>query len=114
MEAKRVVHCEACGAGHQVERILIGPSGTPIRCGHCKAVFSVTPDDESKLNSPVVWIVRDPTGNSTPFSQLGVLQRMILEGRAAPDWELSRFGEPWKVLFDIEGLRLFFERAKLP
>lgn len=111
MDTKRIVYCEACGAGHEVERILIGPQGTPIRCGHCRAEFSVIPDDESKLNSPVVWIVRNPQGNSTPFNRLGVLQQMILEGRARPDWELSRFGEPWKPLFEIEGLRIFFERA---
>jgi predicted Zn finger-like uncharacterized protein len=114
MEAMRVVHCEACGAGHEVERILIGPKGTPIKCGHCQAVFSVIPDDESKLSSPVVWIVRDPEGKSTPFNCLGVLQKMILDGQARPDWELSRFGEPWKVLFEIEGLRVFFERASIP
>ena len=113
MDTTRIVHCEACGAGHEVERILIGPKGTPIRCGHCQTVFSVIPDDESKLSSPVVWIVRDPAGNSTPFSRLGVLQKMILDGRAGPDWELSRFGEPWKPLFEIEGLRVFFERASI-
>jgi len=113
MEATRVVHCSECGAGHEVERILIGPEGTPIRCGHCATVFRVFPDDESKLKSPVVWIVRDPEGRSIPFSRLGVLQKMILEGEARPDWELSRFGEPWRPLFEIEGLLVFFERASL-
>jgi len=113
MEPTRIVHCEACGAGHEVERILIGPEGTPMRCGHCSAEFSVSPDDESKLSSPVVWIVRDPDGKNTPFNRLGVLQKMIIDGEARPDWELSRFGEPWKPLFEIEGLRIFFERASI-
>jgi hypothetical protein len=111
MEATRIVNCDQCGAGHELERILVGHGETPVRCGHCGAVFEISPEDETKLNSPVVWIIRDPGGNSTPFSRLGVLQKVILEGRAGPDWELSRFGESWKPLGEIEGLRIFFERA---
>ena len=111
METTRIVNCEQCGAGHELERILIGPGGTPVRCGHCGTVFEITPEDEKMLNSPVVWIVRDPSGNTTPFSRLGVLQKVILDGRAGRDWELSRFGGAWKPLGQIEGLEIFFERA---
>lgn len=111
MEPTRIIHCNRCGAGHELERILIGPAGTPVRCGHCGTVFEVTPEDETMLNSPVVWIVRDPSGATTPFSRLGVLQKVILDGRAAPDWELSRFGGAWKRLGEIEGLKPFFDRA---
>jgi len=105
------VRCDRCGSGHSLERILIGPHGTPVRCAHCANVFLVSSEDETKLQSPVVWLIRDPSGNTTPFSRIGVLQRVILEGRAGPDWELSRFGESWRRLGEIEGLRMFFERA---
>jgi len=114
MQTKRLVHCPACGAGYEVERILIGPEGTPVRCAACKAVFAVYPEDESRMGSAVVWILRDPQGNTTPFRRLGVLQKMILEGLVAPDWELSRFGESWRPLFEIEGLRACFARAPAP
>ncbi len=107
----RIVHCDRCGSGHELERILIGPHGTPIKCGHCSHVFQVSPEDEAKLKSPVVWLIRDPSGSTTPFSRIGVLQKVILEGRAGPDWELSRFGESWRKLGEIDGLKLFFERA---
>lgn len=107
----RDVECDACGSRYQVERILIGPSGTPIKCAHCANVFTVLPEDESKLRSPVVWIVRSPEGESTPFSRLGQLQQMIIEGRAQRDWRLSRFGEKWQALGEIQGLATFFDRA---
>ena len=107
----RTIECERCGSRYEVECILIGPEGTPIKCAHCRTVFDVFPADESKLRSPVVWIVRDTEGNTTPFSSLGVLQQMILEGTATRDWQLSRFGESWKPLGEIAGLELFFSRA---
>ena len=112
MESTRIVECDACGAGHELERILIGPDGTPVRCAACGHVFTVTPEDERQMRSPVVWIVRDPAGNTTPFRKLGVLQKMILEGAVSPDWQLSRFGESWRPLRAIAGLKPFFARAE--
>jgi hypothetical protein len=53
-------------------------------------------------------MVKDLNGNTTPFSKLGVLQRVIMNGHAKPDWELSRFGEAWQKLGDIDGLKMFF------
>jgi predicted Zn finger-like uncharacterized protein len=111
MQTRRLVLCTTCGAGYEVERILIGPEGTPVRCAACGTVFPVHPEDETLVKSAVVWILRDRSGNTTPFRRLGVLQKMILEGRAAADSELSRFGESWKPLGEIEGLRACFERA---
>ena len=107
----RMLQCDDCGSTYEVERILIGPEGTPIRCAGCDSVFRVVPEDEELLRSPVVWIVRDPAGNSTPFSKLGVLQQMIMSGDATPDWQLSRFGQSWKPLGEIEGLKIFFNRS---
>ncbi len=112
MEDTRIVQCESCGSGLELERILIGAEGTPVRCPSCGAVFDVAPEDETKLSSPVVWILRDPEGGQTPFRRLGVLQKMILDGRASEDWQLSRFGESWRRLGDIEGLRPCFERRR--
>ena len=108
----RTVACESCNAQHLLERVLIGPHGTPVKCAACGAVFKVFPLDEAKLSSPVVWLLKDPAGNTTPFSKLGVLQKVIVEGRAGPDWELSRFGESWRKLGAIEGLRMFFDARK--
>ncbi|HUT77458.1 MAG TPA: hypothetical protein VM285_07215 [Polyangia bacterium] len=111
MQSKITVLCTSCGAGHEVERILVGPEGTPVRCAACQTIFAVYPENDQQLKSAVVWIVRDSDGNTTPFRRLGVLQKMILEGRAAPDNELSRFGESWKPLGEIDGLRDCFTRA---
>jgi predicted Zn finger-like uncharacterized protein len=105
------VFCDRCGAGYRVEPILIGPEGTPIKCAYCHTVFRVFPEDDSMLRSPVVWLLRDPSGETTPFSRLGVLQQRILAGEVGPDWEMSRFGESWRRLEGIEGLGAFFERA---
>jgi len=109
-ETELIVNCSNCGTGHRFDKILIGPNGTPIRCANCKTVFFVKPEDETKLQSPVIWLVKDPDGNTTPFSNLGVLQRVIMDSRAGADWQLSRFGESWRSLGDIEGLRMFFDR----
>ena len=111
MEVTRIVECKRCGSGLEIDRILIGPHGTPVRCGTCGEVFQVQPQDSTKLNSPVVWLMKDSSGNTTPFSRIGVLQRVIMGGTASPDWELSRFGESWRRLGDIAGLTMFFERA---
>jgi predicted Zn finger-like uncharacterized protein len=111
MSHKLTVLCPSCGAGHEVERILIGPEGTPVRCAACGTVFPVHPEEAEVLNSAVVWILRDPEGNTTPFRRLGVLQKLILEGRARPEFELSRLGGAWKSLGEIDGLRPCFDRA---
>lgn len=111
MELTRLVECERCGSKLEVERILVGPDGTPVKCGSCQHVFSVTPEDETKLSSPVVWLLKDPEGRTTPFSKIGVLQQVITNGTARGDWQLSRFGESWRMLGEIDGLRMFFERA---
>jgi predicted Zn finger-like uncharacterized protein len=111
MGITRIVECERCGSGLEIDRILIGPNGTPVRCGTCDAVFTVLPEDENKLSSPVVWLLKDARERTTPFSRIEVLQRVIMEGTARRDWQLSRFGESWRRLGDIEGLKIFFERA---
>jgi predicted Zn finger-like uncharacterized protein len=105
------VACDNCGAGYLVDPILVGPEGTPIKCAYCHGVFRVFPEDEAMLRSPVVWLLRGPAGDTTPFSRLGVLQQRILSGEVGPDWEMSRFGESWRRLSSIEGLGVFFEHA---
>lgn len=112
MQTKQLVRCTTCGAGHEVELILIGPEGTPVRCAACGAVFAALPDDEALMKSAVVWILRDPAGNTTPLRRLGMLQKLILDGQAAADFELSRFGGSWKPLGEIEGLKGCFDRAR--
>ena len=42
-----IISCESCQTKFQLERSLVKPNGSQVRCSKCYAVFSVYPPDKS-------------------------------------------------------------------
>ncbi len=108
----RPTKCSHCSAIHEVDEILLGPEGTPIKCSSCQQVFKAFPEPEDILDSPFVWLLRNKEGQTIGFNRLGTLQKMIMDGEVKGDEDLSRYGMSWRCLHEIKNLDIFFKRRQ--
>lgn len=105
------VQCKKCGAEYTLDETLVASSGTSVRCTKCDHVFRVyrstdNPGDQDE------WHIRKETGKTFAIERIGVLQRMIADGRISADDAISRSGGPWKRIGDIPEMQPFFEASR--
>lgn len=114
------VRCDKCGTEYEFDEARIGASGVTVKCTACGFVFKVKKPEGTRSSGPAPgkpreWLVRKPDGQMIAFRELTTLQKWIVEGRIHRDDEISKNGETWKRLGNINELEPFFsvfERAK--
>ena len=100
------IRCPSCATLYEFDEQRIGPAGVNVRCSACGQVFKVratAPED------PNQWMVRRRSGGETIyFDELSTLQRWILEQKVDRGDEISKTGDSWRPLGDIQELATFF------
>lgn len=108
------VRCERCGTEYELDPARLGPGTATVRCSACRHVFTVTRAAIEAARaappapSPGQWLVRTLAGRTVSFRELTTLQKWIVEGRIGREDEISRNGETWKRLGNIQELEPFF------
>jgi len=108
------VTCERCGAHYDLDETLVGPTGTPVLCTSCGHRFRV-PARLAELDpeDSVIWRVRRGTdGRVRELRSLQELKGAIRSGEIRRDDEISRGGQPWKVIGEIPELGPTFREAE--
>ena len=96
------VRCENCQTEYELEGERVPPAGLSVKCSTCGQVFMVHPD------TAAAWKLRQTNGVTIEFKELTTLQRWIVEKKVSSDDEISKTGNRWKRLGDIEELQSFF------
>ena len=116
------VTCTRCGTVYEFEEGLISTTGTTVKCTQCGHLFKVhrpgpgsgpPPMDESEARE-LRWRVRRVNGSAHTLESLAELTRLITAGQFARDDEISRTGQVWKKLGDIQELASLFEPSIPP
>ena len=116
------VTCTRCGTVYEFEEGLISTTGTTVKCTQCGHLFKVhrpgpgsgpPPMDESEARE-LRWRVRRVNGSAHTLESLAELTRLISAGQFARDDEISRTGQVWKKLGDIQELASLFEPSIPP
>jgi predicted Zn finger-like uncharacterized protein len=111
------VTCTRCGTVYEFEEGLISTTGTTVKCTQCGHLFKVhrpaagsspPAPDESEARE-LRWRVRRVNGSAHTLETLAELTRLITAGQFARDDEISRTGQVWKKLGDIQELASLFE-----
>jgi predicted Zn finger-like uncharacterized protein len=99
------IRCPACATLYELDEAQIAPGGTNIRCSSCGQIFRVRASDPAKSSC---MVKRALTGEITHFDDLRTLQRWISDARIAPDDWISKSGQTWKHLYEIEEIAAWF------
>lgn len=100
------IRCPSCATLYEFDEQRIGPAGVNVRCSACGQVFKVR---ASAPEDPNQWMVRRRSGDETIyFDDLSTLQRWILEQKVDRADEISKTGDTWRPLGEIQELATFF------
>ncbi len=105
------VRCERCRTEYEFDETYLTDVGVAVKCTTCGHVFKVrrqpTPAPEPARARE--WKIRRRTGELSSLSDLGELQRWIVERRVGRDDEVSLSGEAWRTLGSMPELASFFQ-----
>jgi predicted Zn finger-like uncharacterized protein len=106
------VICNRCGTEYDFEDALVSPRGTTVKCTQCGHLFKIQRVEDATVASlSSHWTVRTNDGGTRTLPDLSELPRMVREGSVGRDDELSRTGQIWRRLGDIEELDEHFIAA---
>lgn len=106
------VTCKRCNTEYEFEEALVSSRGTTVKCTHCGHLFKVQRAARVALPASTShWTVRQANGRAIELADLSELPRAIAEGEFGRDDELSRTGQVWRRLGDIEELDAHFVAA---
>jgi predicted Zn finger-like uncharacterized protein len=112
------VTCTRCGTIYEFEEGLVSTTGTTVKCTQCGHLFKVhrsaagsEPPPAEGESRELRWRVRRVNGSAHMLESLEELTPLITAGQFTPDDEISRTGQVWKKLGDIQELASLFEPA---
>ncbi len=101
------IRCPSCSTVYEFDESRIGPDGINLRCSACGQVFRVRAAARPAESG---WTVRHAgRGDETHFDDLASVQRWIVEKRLDRNDLISRSGENWRRLEDVQELATFFQ-----
>ncbi len=115
------VTCNRCGTSYEFEEGLVSSTGTTVKCTQCGHLFKVHRGSEAPTAGPSApptpeaappgsrWRVRRTDGSLHTLESLAELTRLIAVGQFRRDDELSRTGQIWKRLGEIQELANLFD-----
>jgi predicted Zn finger-like uncharacterized protein len=111
------VTCTRCGTDYEFEETLISTRGTTVKCTKCGHLFKVfRPEEEGVENASAAprthWTLRHADGSTEKLASLAELTKRIGDGQLSEDDQISRSGQAWKRLGEIDELRGFFVQGR--
>jgi predicted Zn finger-like uncharacterized protein len=114
------VRCERCLTEYELGDDSVSEAGTSVQCTTCGHTFrvrrSLAKAPGSILAGPlaiapavVEWRLHTAKGQVHRFLELSVVHRWIVERKVTRQDRISRPGEPWRQLDEIEELQPFFD-----
>jgi predicted Zn finger-like uncharacterized protein len=110
------VTCTRCSTIYEFEEGLVSTSGTTVKCTQCGHLFKVQrsavssePPPAETASRELRWRVRRVNGSAHMLESLEELTPLITAGQFTRDDEISRTGQVWRKLGDIQELASLFE-----
>lgn len=106
------VTCNRCGASYEFEAGLVSTTGMTVKCTQCGHLFKVqqtAPPGRQAISAREAsvatesnrWRVRRKDGSIHTLDSLTELTKLIAAGQFSHDDEISRTGQLWRKLGDI-------------
>ena len=85
---------------------------TPVKCSECQFVFQARRESIADGSDEMPWMIRATSGQVLTFRGFSTLHQWILQGKVSEEAVISRTGDVWKKLGEIDALKKLFTAAR--